>query len=577
MTPRKNDLPWFAYIRVSDKDQGDKYGPSRQVEAIRNWMRANVPGACIPGLENCVITPREVRPSEYVGFDKQTGKNDERRDFQRGLQMAKAGLIGGFLSLRLDRVARNAQDALILRSRLKRMDVRLEFATQAFDNTATGDLMFTVYAGFAELEGKLILERTAEGRIGRLSEEKLFPSGGSVPFGYLYVDEEVAKKNPGATVGMAIIYEPEARIVRMIFRWYIEERLTAYQIMLRLNEARETTRKGCAWWRETVSALIRKADRYAGEYVVRLGIEAAKREHQERVKEMGEAASPLDLDGVTTVRLTLPAILDSKTARRALAIQSHNKVKRAGRPTAQFALSKLVHCAVGSCESVWYFRNKGRRQSIGYCSKHNHQGGGIRLKCRASEMAYPRLEALVMEALKDHLRQPEVAHAAAMQAYRAEHGKDATQQRADAEGRLAALREEQKHNDSIILNPALKRLHGRATARFSELEIQIQDLERDLRRAPVTMMYSEASIVEAFRRWLADLEEIETFEEKREFFEATLQRVDMAGKHDKIEEVVLTGAIALGQTGENWNSGLGADSNFTQSFPFVIRKKVRAA
>jgi DNA invertase Pin-like site-specific DNA recombinase len=580
MSPRKNDLPWFVYIRVSSKDQGDKYGPARQVEACRNWLRVHVPDARVPGLDSCVISPREVRRSEYVGFDKQSGKNDDRPDFQRGSQMAKEGKIGGFISLRLDRVARNAGDAYMLRARMKRMGVRLEFASQAFDNTATGDLMYTVYAGFAELEGKLILERTADGRMGRLCEDKLFHSPSAIPYGYTYVDAEVAKKNPGAVIGKAIINEKEAKVVRLIFRLYVKEGKTAYEIMMYLNGKGIPTRQGLPWWRESIRQLLSKADRYAGISVVRLGIEAAKRDHEERVQLMGENAMPLDLSGVTEVRLELPAIIDEETARRARAIQTQNKVKKAGRPTKQFPLSKLVYCAFpndsGPCGAVWYFKAKSRAQRpIGYCSKHNFQGGGIRLKCRASEMSAVKLEGLVIEAIKDYLRQPEVAHAAAMQAYREEHGADANERRADSEANLESLKEQQEYYGTILLNPAMKKLHAKANTRFADLEIQIQDLERELRRAPVSMIYSEASIVEAFSAKLADLEEIETFEEKREFFEATVQRIDMTG-----EEAIITGTIALPQEavggGENWNSCVDSNSNFVP-LPFVIRKRVKAA
>ena len=569
MTPRKNELPWFAYIRVSSKDQGEKYGPARQVETIRNWLRVNALTARVPGLEACIISPREVRSSEFVGFDKQSGKNDERPDFQRGYQLAMDGRIGGFIALRLDRVARNAGDAYMLRAKLKRMGVRLEFATQAFDNTATGDLMYTVYAGFAELEGKLILERTADGLLGRLRDDKLFHSPGSIPYGYIYITAEVAKQHPGAETGKVIIHPEEGRIVQRIFRLYVYEGMTAYGIMTILNREGVPTREGCTWWRESVTSVLEKADRYAGAYVVRLGIEAAKREHAERVKLMGETALPLDLAGVTEVTLELPPLIDAETARRANAMRTQNKIARAGRPTRQFALSKLVFCEVDGCESIWYFRQKSARQSIGYCSKRNY-----RKQCAASTMSYPKLEGIVLDAMKDHLRQPGMAHAAAVQAYRAEHGADARQQRADAEARLAALRADQQYFSTIILNPAMKKLHAQANARFANLEIEILDLDRELRRAPVAMMYSEASVVAAFERRLADLEEIETFEEKREFFESTVQRVAMVGKKGQIEEVVISGAIALAESGENWKSGLGADSNFTQSFPFVIRKRV---
>ena len=576
-TPRKNDLPWFAYIRVSSKDQGDKYGPARQVEAIRNWLAVNVPEARVPGLDTCVISPREVRPSEHVGFDRQSGKTDGRVDFQRGCQMAREGKIGGFISLRLDRVARNAEDAYILRSRMKRMAVRLEFATQTFDHTPTGDLMYQVYASFAELEGKLILERTASGRKGRLCDDKLFNGPNSIPYGYTYVDAEVAKKHPGAVQGTAIINPKEAKIVKLIFRMYVEEGESAYGIMMYLNRKKIPTKKGCVWWRESVTLLLSKADRYAGVYVVRLGIEAAMREHAECVKLMGENAQDLDLSGVTEVRLELPAIIDAETARRAQAIQTQNKATRAGRPSKQFPLSKLVYCAMPNgdrvCGSRWYFIPKKSQRAIGYCSKRNYHGGGIHHKCFAREMIAEKLEGIVTEALKDHLRQPDVAHAAAMQAYREEHGKDSEQRRAEAEATLAALREQQKHFGTILLNPVMKKLHAQASTQFAALEIQIQDLERELRRAPVSMMYSEASIVSAFQQKLKMLDKIETFEDKREFFQATVQRIDVTP-----EEVIITGAIALPQAaadgGRNWKGGLAGDSNFAPSIPFVIKRRV---
>jgi DNA invertase Pin-like site-specific DNA recombinase len=577
MQTRKNSLlPWFAYIRVSSKDQGEKYGPARQVEAILNWLRVN--GAQVPGLDACVIGSREVRPSEYVGFDKQTGKNDDRPDFQRGCDLAKAGKIGGFIALRLDRVARNAGDAYLLRARMKRMGVRLEFATQAFDNTATGDLMYTVYAGFAELEGKLILERTADGRLGRLRDDHLFHSPKAIAYGYRYVDEEVAKKNPGAVIGKVIIHKEEAKIVRLIFRMYVEEDKTAYEIMMYLNRKGVKTREGCVWWRESVRAILSKADRYAGVYVVRLGIEAAKRDHKERVKLMGENALPLDLSDVREVELELPPLIDAETARRAKAMLTKNKVEKAGRPAGQFPLSGFVYCAEpnqsGLCGSRWYFGSKGRgQQGKGYCKHRDYHGGAVRKKCSGREMAYLKLEGVILDALKEHLRQPKVVYAAAMQAYRQEHGKEAKQQRADSEAKLAAFKEEQEYYGTIILNPAMKKLHAKANARFAELEIQIQDLERELRRAPASVIYSETAIVGAFGQKLKALDHIRTFEDKREFFESTLQRVDMGR-----EEVVITGSIAIPQEslagGENWKSRLASDSNFPASIPFVIKRRV---
>jgi DNA invertase Pin-like site-specific DNA recombinase len=573
---RKNDLPWFVYIRVSSKDQGEKYGPARQVESIRNWMRVNVPEVIVPGLDSCVVSPREVRNSEFIGFDKQSGKTDERDDFQRGVEMARSGKIRGFISLRLDRVARNTVDALLLRTKLKRMGVRLEFATQSFDNTPTGDLMYANFASFAELEGKLILERTAGGRLSRFCEDKLFNGGASIPYGYAYVTAEIAKKHPGAAIGKVIIYEPEAKIVRLIFRMYLDGK-TTYQIMNHLNRKGIRTRRGRAWWRETVGAVLQKADRYAGVYTVRLGMAAAKREYAERVKLMGdENAEPLDLSGVTEARLDLPAIIDEETARRAKALLTRNKATGAGRPSQHFPLSKLVYCA--ACGGRWYFQSKGvGRKRRAHCWRRAYRGLGAGIRCDSSGMSADRLEDAVLDAVKDYLRQPEVAHAAAMQAYRKEHGADAQEVRANSEANLAGLREEQEHFSAILLNPAMKKLHARASTRFSELEIQIQDMERELRRAPVSVIYSEASIVAAFGAKLGVLDKIRTVDDKREFFQSTVQRVDMTE-----EEAVITGAIAIPQTAAangrgNWKNRQDRSCNLPASIPFVIRKRIKAA
>jgi site-specific DNA recombinase len=576
-TPRKSDLPWFAYIRVSSKDQGDKYGPARQVEAIRNWLAVNVPEARVPGLDTCVISPREVRPSEYVGFDKQTGKNDDRPDFQRGWQLARDGKIGGVISLRLDRVARNAEDAYILRSRMKRMSVRLEFATQTFDHTPTGDLMYQVYASFAELEGKLILERTAEGRKGRVLQDKLFASPRGVPYGYTYVDEAVAKKHPSAVLGKAIINPAEAKIVRLIFRLYVQEGQSAYEIMVYLNRKKILTQRGFAWWRESVMQVLKKADQYAGVHIVRLGIVAAQREYAERVKLMGDNATPIDLSGVEEGKLDLPPIIDAEMARLANATRTQNKVKKAGRPSTQFPLSKLVYCAAqnadGPCGGMWYFRMRGTgRTGVGYCYKHNYNSGGeVHMRCLSSEMSSDKLEGIVIDAMKNHLRRPEVAHATALQAYRAEHGSDASQRREEAEADLRSLREQQKHFGTILLNASLTKLHGTANSRFADLEMKIQELEQKLRRAPITQMFSEGALVAAFERKLEVLDKIKTFEDKREFLQSTVERIDITQ-----EEVVIQGSIALPDQAK-LEGRAGPRFQFYPAIPFVITCSIPAS
>jgi DNA invertase Pin-like site-specific DNA recombinase len=574
--------PWFVYIRVSTEDQGLKYGPARQVEAIQNWFRLNEPNALVPGLDSCVINTREVRRSEYIGFDTQTGKNDARPDYQRGYELVRAGKVAGFIAARLDRVARNAEDALLLRSRLKRMGTRLECATQKFDDTPAGDLMYGMYAQFAEFEGKLILERTAEGRIGRVRDEKLFMSNKIVPYGYSYVDAEVQKKHPGAKRGSVVINEEEAAVVRKMFNMYLLPDVSIYSVMAWLNQEGITTRQGKPWWRQTVASILQRADRYAGTYTVRLGIEAAEREYRERVKLMGrDAAMPLDLSRTTLVELPIEPLISRETARRIRLKLSANKKSAAGRPNMACALAKKVYCAFdngnGACGSVWYFKLDQRRNHniylVGRCSKKVHCNGGPQnKKCNCRRIRASELERSVMAAIKEYLGRPEVAYAAAMQAYEEERGTCSKGRRETMEANLAKLREQQEYFGDIILNPAQKKLHAKANARFADLEVQIEALERDLRRTPLAVVHSKKGLVESFTQKLQLLDTIDSFEDRREFFEDTVQRIDFDG-----EEAVITGKIQIplaGKSAPNCNSDQDRDFNLARSIPFVIKTKV---
>src|SRR5262249_52674027 len=158
-----------------------------------------------PGIETAAAG-NTVRRSEFILFDQQTGKNDDRPDFQRGMELARTRKIGGMVCFCVDRAARNVVDAINLRKTLKKMAARLDFATQTFDDSPSGVLMYTVFSAFAEFEGQVILERTGNGRLRRVQgndrEKPKLHSGGSVRYGYKYED------------GSPVICEEEAKVAR---------------------------------------------------------------------------------------------------------------------------------------------------------------------------------------------------------------------------------------------------------------------------------------------------------------------------------------------------------------------------
>jgi hypothetical protein len=88
-----------------------------------------------------------------------------------------------------------------------------------------------------------------------------------------------------------------------------------------------------------VARVLRKAKRYAGISTYHHGIEAAIKEHAERVAAMGKSAPPLDLSKVTTVELSVyPPLITLEGARLIAAHLARNKSKEVGRPSRKYLL-----------------------------------------------------------------------------------------------------------------------------------------------------------------------------------------------------------------------------------------------
>lgn len=92
------------------------------------------------------------------------------------------------------------------------MGIALEFAIESYANTPEGSLLENIKAVIAEFERVKINERTSRGR-----QQKVKSGNGLVhgrpPYGYRQQEQNGKSQ--------LIIHEAEARIVRLIFNWYV--------------------------------------------------------------------------------------------------------------------------------------------------------------------------------------------------------------------------------------------------------------------------------------------------------------------------------------------------------------------
>lgn len=100
---------------------------------------------------------------EVIYSEKFTGTTKDRPEFKAVLGVVQSG--DTLVVTKLDRFARSAEDAIHVIKQLHTQGVRVHILNMGMvDNTATGKLLLTVLAGFAEFERDMIVERLNEGK-----------------------------------------------------------------------------------------------------------------------------------------------------------------------------------------------------------------------------------------------------------------------------------------------------------------------------------------------------------------------------------------------------------------------------
>jgi site-specific DNA recombinase len=187
------------YIRVSTQEQVDEgYSISAQKHKLQAY---------------CVAQDWDI-----VGFYIDEGisaKNTDRPELKRMNDHIKAGLIDCVLVYKLDRLTRSVLDLYKLLEFFDKYDCKFKSASEVYDTTnAMGRLFITIVAALAQWERENLGERVRVGLEEKVRQGKY--SAHVKPFGY---DLDTSK-------GELTIIPEEAKIVKRIFKWYLEGKST---------------------------------------------------------------------------------------------------------------------------------------------------------------------------------------------------------------------------------------------------------------------------------------------------------------------------------------------------------------
>jgi site-specific DNA recombinase len=221
----------IGYCRVSSEDQArEGVSLAMQADKIRAYCALN-DLALVEIIEDAGLSAKSI-----------TG----RPGFQRALSMVFSGEVDGLVVWKLDRAFRSTTDALSTAEKLNKKGRALISINERLDtSSAVGEFFFSLLASLAQMERKLVGERT---KAALLSKKGRGERVGQLPLGYALADDGVHLQEDAA----------EQAIISRI-RTLKADGLSCRRIAETLNGEGGTTKEGKAWTHVQVSRLIKLA------------------------------------------------------------------------------------------------------------------------------------------------------------------------------------------------------------------------------------------------------------------------------------------------------------------------------
>jgi site-specific DNA recombinase len=454
------------YARVSTDEQARKFGLDSQLVELRA-LAAEKGYTLLAG-------------AEYVD-DGYSGADVDRPALTRLRDAARAGAFEIVLAHDPDRLSRRLAHIVLLSEEFEKAGVRLEFKTTPREDTPEGQLLLNVKGAVAEYERLKIRERTLRGK--REKARRGLIVSGPTAYGY--------RPDPSRP-GRLLVHEEHATVVRMIYRWLVEEQMSSRQIVMELRRLGIRPARGQKWAKSSVRNVLTNPI-YAGQ---------AYFNRRQRVpspltgrKGTGRRFRPEN----EWITVSVPPILPVGFFEQAQAQLTRNRPLLVGRPSPRvYLLRGLLKC--GFCSRA-FVANISHGRPEYRCSGRDRLQGDER--CRAKALGVEKVEEFIWETIVGVLKRPQVL-SERLDAYRVRLGARDVEVRSEIEHfsrQLAqANRQESRLLDLYVAEelevPGLR-------ARLEDLKRQKAGLEERIARARQRMASHEAETArgEAIRRF----------------------------------------------------------------------------
>jgi site-specific DNA recombinase len=376
------------YTRVSTERQEREQTIESQLAVLRAWAETH----------GHAVAPEHVFLDE--GY---SGARLDRPGLDRLRDAVQDGDVGAVVVLSPDRLARKYVYQVLLLEEFQRAGCQVVFVHRPIGEDPSDQLLLQIQGAIAEYERALLGERFRRGKLQRARAGQYLSS--RAPYGYRYV----AKRE--GVPGHLIIDDAEAGLVRTMYAWLIDERMTIRQILKRLNFGPHRPRCGRLPWSASTVHHILADPIYSGTaYSNRYRYVPPKRPRRTRGPHTAEASCRQPRPREEWIPIAVPAILDETTAQRAQEQLGRNALLSFRRNSHyNYLLRCLVSC--GACGLAMFGRTYGATKTQPARQYYSCHGKDCVVRARERACARrpvkaPELESAVWTHLRGLLEDP---------------------------------------------------------------------------------------------------------------------------------------------------------------------------
>lgn len=350
------------YVRVSTDRQAEKgYSISTQLAACRRY-------AAELGAE-------EIKEFIDDGYSAEFLDRPALSRMREAVRQKKFAVV---IFYDPDRMARNLLHQLLIAEEIDKSGADLKFVLTQYDQSPDGRFMFGIRGLLAELEKEKIKERTLRGKKGKAAKGLVIRD--AKPYGYTFDAQRSTYR----------INEAEAKTVRLLFHYLIDEQLGTVRIARELQAQGILSPRGKLSWSPSTVHHILTNSLYKGIiYSMKYRYKKVDLHHKKRTLRPQSEWLPVKVPAIVDETLWLAAQHQLK--------ENRSLAKRNGTHT--HLLAGLVFCA--QCKKRLLVSYSGSSESICYytCKKTLAGIHAEECKCRARPIPARLLDQLIFQYL----------------------------------------------------------------------------------------------------------------------------------------------------------------------------------